>query len=132
MRFIWRHVPLVRSFNSDSASDKRHSIGRMEPLPQLTDFRMHDGSRHFVSLAESAAPRQLLLHVFRLGFAVPYFYISVGFESWLDFWYRGHRFTVNNQFGEYWFFVKNPACPTEVLDRVASHFGKLLQPPPTA
>jgi len=95
--------------------------------PTIIDLRMHDGSRHFVSLPESAGPRRVLKHIFGLGFAFPYFYLSGAIECWIDFWYRGHRFTINNQYGEYWFFVKNPSCPTPTLERVASHFASLLQ-----
>lgn len=100
--------------------------------PTITDIRMCDGSRHFVSLPESASPRKVLWHVLRLGFAVPYSYLSTAIECWIDFWYKGHRFTVNNQYGEYWFFVNNPACPPAVLEQVASHFSKLLKSPENA
>lgn len=105
------------------------TLGRMNASPPLIDIRMRDGSRHFVSLPEAVGPRRLLVHVFGLGFALPLLYLPSGIESWLGFWYRGHRFTVNNQFGEYWFFVQNPACPAKVLHRVASHFAALLGPP---
>ena len=102
------------------------ALGRMSS-PMITDIRMHDGSRHFVSLPEAATPRQLLRHILRLRFAVPYFYLSGAIECWLDFWYRGQRFTINSQYGEYWFFVKNPSCPAATLERVASHFASLLR-----
>jgi hypothetical protein len=94
--------------------------------PTITDFRMHDGSRHFVSLPETQPPSRLLRHIVGLGFAFPYFYLSSAVECWVDFWYRGQRFTINNQFGEYWLFVKNPTCPEAVLEHVASHFAVLL------
>lgn len=95
----------------------------------LIDIRMHDGSRQFVSLPESELPRTLLRHIFRLRWAVPYFYMADAIETWMDFWYRGHRFAINNQFGEYWFFVKNPSCPDSVLHEVSLHFQALLSPP---
>ena len=47
-------------------------------------------------------------------------------ESWIDFRYKGHRFSINNQFGDFWFFVQDPACPEALLSKVASHFAKLL------
>ncbi|MBK7708568.1 MAG: hypothetical protein IPJ30_23110 [Acidobacteria bacterium] len=46
---------------------------------------------------------------------------------WLDFDYRGHRFSVNNQFGDYWFFVRDPKCPDEILLEVCAHFRALLE-----
>ena len=87
---------------------------------------MQDGSRHFVSLPENSSPSRLLRHVFGLGLAFPYFYLPGAIEVWIDFWYRGNRFTINSQLGEYWFFVKDPNCSERVLEQVASHFEKLL------
>jgi len=49
-------------------------------------------------------------------------------EAWIDFTYRQHSFTINNQFGEYWFFVDDPACPDAVLAEVTTHFSKILSP----
>lgn len=48
-------------------------------------------------------------------------------EAWIDFMYCGHHFSVNDQFGSYWFFVDNPDCPGEVLRGVLEHCGKLLE-----
>ena len=90
---------------------------------------MADGSRHFASFRESATPAQVLRHVVRLRWAVPYFYLPTPSETWIDFWYRGHRFSINDQHGEYWFFVHDPACPDAVLETIAAHFGALLRAP---
>ena len=43
-------------------------------------------------------------------------------ETWIDFTFGGHRFTINDQMGNYWFFVEDPSCPDEVLMKVAKHF----------
>jgi len=48
-------------------------------------------------------------------------------EAWLDFDYRGHHFSVNDQLDEYWFFVADPLCPDDVLLAVLTHFGRLLE-----
>lgn len=48
-------------------------------------------------------------------------------EMWLDFEYRGRSFSINNQFGDYWFFVNEPECPDEILLEVIRHF-KLINP----
>jgi hypothetical protein len=94
----------------------------------LIDERMHDGSRHFVYLPETATPIRLLFHVFSLFGAYPTAYVPSIFESWIDFRYRGQKFSINNQYGDFWFFVQNPECPEEILNRVAAHFAKLLSP----
>jgi hypothetical protein len=38
----------------------------------------------------------------------------------------GQRFSVNNQFGEYWFFVDNPRCSEEILEAVLGHCELVL------
>lgn len=92
----------------------------------LIDERMHDKSRHFVALPQSVAPLRLLFRVFSLFGAIPTAYVPSITESWIDFRFRGHRFSINNQYGDFWFFVQDPSCPEEVLAKVASHFAKLL------
>ena len=94
--------------------------------PSITDFRMHDGSRHFVSLPETQPPNRLLRHIFGLRFAVPYFYLSTAVAVLGRLLVTGQCFTINNQFGEYWLFGKNPGCPQAVLEHVVSHFAGLL------
>ncbi len=48
-------------------------------------------------------------------------------EMWLDFEFSGHKFSVTNHLGDYWFFVENPKCPDEILLEVITHFRKLLE-----
>jgi hypothetical protein len=95
-------------------------------LPKLIDQRMHDGSRHFVFLPESKSSGRLLLHLAGLFGALPTAYVPSMLESWIDFRYKGHKFSINTQMGDYWFFVQDPNCPEEILLKVASHFHKLL------
>jgi hypothetical protein len=47
-------------------------------------------------------------------------------EVWIDFTYLGHQFTINNQFGNYWFFVDNPQCSDEILQTVLGHCELVL------
>ena len=47
-------------------------------------------------------------------------------EAWIDFNFRGHGFSVNNPFGDYWFFVRDPQSPDDVLETVLSHCRDLL------
>jgi hypothetical protein len=46
---------------------------------------------------------------------------------WLEFDFRGHKFSVSNQFGDYRFFIENPECPDEILLEVIAHYRKLLE-----
>jgi hypothetical protein len=102
----------------------------MRVLP-LLDERMRDGSRHFALLPQSRSPLRALLHVFALSGAFPTAYLPSPIEgSWIDFRYKGHRFSFNDQYGDFWFFVKDPSCPAPTLQRVAQHFSKLLGLPP--
>lgn len=93
------------------------------PKPiKLFDLRMHDGSRQFLTLPESMPWNLLRDHVAELeGVKVTGYLTDQVAEVWTDFTFRGQKFTINNQFGEYWFFVKNPNCPDEILQQVAEH-----------
>ena len=87
---------------------------------------MNDGSRHFLLLPQKCSPIRLLLHILFLRGACPTAYVPGVDESWIGFRYRDHKFSVNNQFGDYWFFVSDPACPDETLHEVETHFAKAL------
>lgn len=83
---------------------------------------MHDGSRHFESLPESIDWDDLRDHIALLpGAQITGFVTDQLFEVWIDFTYRGHRFSVNNPFDSYWFFVEDPQCPEEILIEVIAH-----------
>ena len=50
-------------------------------------------------------------------------------EFWLDFEYREHKFSINNNLGDFWFFVENPECPDEILSEVLKNFDKIYSYP---
>lgn len=90
---------------------------------------MHDGSRQFAELPEVCAWEVFRQHIERLpGAAVTDFLTDHVTEMWLDFSFRGHSFTVNNQYGDFWFFVRDPACPDDILTAVVEHCEPLLAP----
>ena len=93
----------------------------------LFDIRAHDGSRHFADLPESRSWSALQRHLRKLPGVAITNVISDGFtEVWIDFTLEGHEFSINNQFGEYWFFVRDPGCKDQVLESVVSHCVLLL------
>lgn len=47
-------------------------------------------------------------------------------EAWIDFTYLGESFTINDQLGEYWFFVGNASCSEQHLLAVKAHWASLL------
>lgn len=49
--------------------------------------------------------------------------------SWLDFTFRGHRFTVNAECGEFVFFVEGTDCPESVRAEIIAHFHPLFCEP---
>lgn len=95
-------------------------------IPPLTNIIMNDGSRHFLCLPEKLSPRQLLLHIDGFDGAVLSEYLLGGTESWIDFKYREHDFSINNRPGDFLFFVKDPQCAGDILQQVAVYFVKLL------
>ncbi|MEI6561742.1 MAG: hypothetical protein WCO68_06625 [Verrucomicrobiota bacterium] len=95
----------------------------------LLNFRMHDGARRFAELPENCSWNEFCRHIERLsGARVTDFITDHVTEMWLDFSFRGHAFTVNNQYGDFWFFVRDPACPDDILTAVIEHCELLLTP----
>ena len=97
-------------------------------LSDLFENKLNDGSRHFVDMPEIVFFDEVADHVEELdGAEITEFITNGVVEIWLEFEYRGHIFTVTNQFGDYWFFVQNPNCPDEILLEVVDHYRKLLE-----
>jgi hypothetical protein len=93
----------------------------------LFNRTMNDGSRHFAALPESRSWEALRDHFSGFDGAEVTAFVSDGItEVWIDFTYRGHRFSVNNQYGEYWFFVADPRCADEILREVVKHAEEFL------
>jgi hypothetical protein len=93
----------------------------------LLNFTTNNGSRHFGALPQAADWNRLREHIRILEGATVTNFITDGIvEAWIDFDYHGHRFSVNNQFGDYWFFVEDQLCPDSILEEVPSHCALLL------
>ncbi len=96
-------------------------------IRDLIDAKMNDGSRHFVDMPEVVFFDELADHTENLeGTEITEFITDGVVEMWLEFEFRKHKFSVNNQFGDYWFFVQDPNCPEEILLEIINHFSKLL------
>lgn len=92
---------------------------------KLFDSRMHDGSRNFADLPEVVFFDKLREIAKQLEGATETSFVTDWItEVWLDFDFRGYKFSINNQNGEYWFFVEKPECPDEILLEVLGHFEK--------
>jgi hypothetical protein len=90
---------------------------------------MHDGSRHFGDLPQTALWYDVHDRVAGLpGAALTGFVTDDVTEAWINFSYQGHAFSINDQFGDYWFFVNQPDCPDDILSDVLDHFAELLKP----
>ena len=96
--------------------------------PELLNIIMCNGSRHFGDLPASIPWHRLRKHIKRLkGAEITNFITDYITEAWLDFSYCGQQFSVNNQFGSYWFFVKDSNCPDNILQAVLRHCELLLR-----
>lgn len=94
---------------------------------ELIDVRMADGSRHFAVLPETIPWESLHDHVAALTDAKITGYLTDQVtEAWIDLTYQGYSMTINNQYGEFWFFVDDPNCPSSILADVISHCVKVL------
>lgn len=95
---------------------------------KLFNFTMNDGSRNFADLPETVFFDELRNHLaIFTGAKETVFLTDWVTEVWLDFEYRGEKFSINNQSGDYWFFVQNPNCSDEILLEVFEYFRKLLE-----
>ncbi|NOS69977.1 MAG: hypothetical protein HOP33_08600 [Verrucomicrobia bacterium] len=99
------------------------------PMPtQLSSQIMNDGTRQFALLPQTTLWQELHDHVASLNGVVITNFMTDGItEAWIDFKYRGHSFNINDQFGDYWFFVDDPNCPDEILQKVVNHCERLLK-----
>ena len=95
---------------------------------ELLNVIMNDGSRWFGELPQNVLWYDLRDHIEKLDdAAVTDFITDNVIQAWIDFACRGYRFSVNDQFGDYWFFVDNPKCPDDILKVVLSHCKLLLE-----
>jgi hypothetical protein len=94
---------------------------------KLLNLTMNDGSRCFGALPQTALWYDVRDHTEKLsGVTLTGLTTDHVTEAWIDFEYRGHNFSINDQFGEYWFFVEEPDCPDGILEQVLAHFRILL------
>lgn len=95
---------------------------------ELFDIRAHDGSRQFAALPQAVSWHDVVRLIEDWDEAkLTNFVTDEVTECWIDFQYQGHQFSINNQNGEYWFFVKSPDCSDEILLRVLTHFKSELK-----
>ena len=94
----------------------------------ITNFISHDGSRHFLSLRQSIPSDALVAAMKAMPDIAINKFIETIPESWIDFDFRGHKFAINDQFGEYWFFVKDAACQENILLSLRDRFATILPP----
>ncbi len=91
---------------------------------KLFDYQMADGSGNFADVPELVGFIEMREHLKSLSGACETNYLSDNVtEMWLDFDYAGHRFSINNQMGDYWLFVDDPSAPEPILSAVAQHFA---------
>jgi hypothetical protein len=97
-------------------------------IRDLFDAKLNDGSRHFVDMPEVVFFDEFADHVEELEDAEITEFLTDGtIEMWLEFEYSGQKFSVGNQFGDYWFFVDDAGCPEDILFEVIDHFLILLE-----
>ena len=95
---------------------------------RLANMIMNDGSRYFGSIPQTVLWYDMRDHVGTLpGAEITGFVTDDVLEAWIDFTYRGHNFSINDQYGEYWLFVDDPGCPDDILWAVLAHCELLMK-----
>ena len=93
---------------------------------KLQYFQMRDKSRHFAELPEIVEWEALRDHILTLpGTKLTGYLTDHITEVWIDFAYRQHTFTVNKQFGDFWFFVSDSHCSDDILIEIVHHCAKM-------
>ncbi|MFC2415956.1 hypothetical protein [Neisseria elongata] len=93
---------------------------------KLKNDIMADGSRLFLKLPQTCPPSRLMWRIIRFGGLPTAFRPDlVTDETWMDFRYKGWKFSIHNPYGEYWFFAENSECPEDILHRLAEYFTRL-------
>lgn len=96
-------------------------------MDSLLKIEMHDGSRHFAILPANQDWYRVRDHLQKLpGASLTGILCDDVTEAWIDFVYKSHTFTINDQFGEYWFFCKDPNASESILGEVKAHWETLL------
>jgi hypothetical protein len=96
-------------------------------MTSVINLPMHDGSRLFGTLPQTVLWHALRDHIATLaGTEITAFITDGVTEAWINFRYEGQSFAVDDQFGEYWFFVDDPTCPDQILQDVLGHCELLL------
>jgi len=118
----------------DSAARARRLIQALDCFPlgsmaeKLMNVVMNDGSRLFGELSQTALWYELRDHIKELdGVVITDFITDHVTQAWIDFTYRGYRFSINDQFADYWFIVDVASCPDEVLSSILAHCKVLLR-----
>lgn len=89
---------------------------------RLIDERTPDGSRHFAVIDQNAGLRAMRNRVLQLKNAKVVNFIDEGIaKPWFDFTFRGHRFLIHCENGEYLLYVQDPQCPDLILFEVGQH-----------
>lgn len=92
---------------------------------EYLDQRMEDGSRLFAIIRDPMSWAELRQHLERMQDLKILRFITDGVtEGWLDFYYFGHQFSVNDPMGEFWFFVEDPGCASFILGELMTHLRK--------
>ena len=49
-------------------------------------------------------------------------------ETWIDWRWRGHRFSAHSIYGDFLFFSENPDCPETLLRTLAEYLAAQIPP----
>jgi len=92
----------------------------------LINMTMNDGSRHFYGHPTVISWYRLLRHLKKLGdLKITNIVSDHVTEAWVDLTFRSYEFSINDQWGEYWFFSEDSNCPEDILLEIVTHCGKL-------
>lgn len=96
-------------------------------IDELRD-NMNDNARHFVDLPEVIFFDELSDHLEELpGYQLNEFEVDGVVGLWIEFEWANNKFFVDNQPGDYRFYVEDPKCEEGILLEISNHLRSLLE-----
>jgi beta-xylosidase len=94
---------------------------------RIVELPMEDCSRHFGALPQTVLWYKLRHHLRNLeDVTITDFVTDHVTEAWVKSTFHDYQFSINDQCGDYWLFVKDRACADDIVEAVLSHCRLLV------
>ncbi|MBY6162161.1 hypothetical protein KUV73_14835 [Mameliella alba] len=100
----------------------RRQLGVSMTEYPLTDFRMQDGSRNFLTLPIHVGPHVLWRSLRPLALVKRGRILLTVTDSWIIYHWEEWPMSIHDPYGEYWFYAEDALTPEPILHAIRDHF----------